>query len=81
MSRSGSKQAKKCALCNNTRWHNDLCQDCYDRIESRARELNNEKMISGSSDVISKVTTFVDENIVKNPKIVLSQSQFCQVVN
>ena len=81
MSRSRSNQTKKCALCQNYRRHNDLCQDCYDRIEARARELNNEKMISGSCNVIHNVTKFIDDYIVKNNKIVLSQSQFCELVN
>lgn len=56
-----------CTLCNkNTRSHNDLCDECDEKIEMRANSLNNEKIISGKYDVIQNMTRFVNKYVFNN---------------
>ena len=64
----------KCAMCPNIRSRNDLCNRCRQRIETRAKTLNQQKLIN-DCQIVSNVVSFINKH-VDSTKIGLSSAEF-----
>ena len=65
----------KCAWCERQRERNDLCNRCRQKVESRARTLNEQKMM-GDCQVIHKISVFFQNHL--NFSNIHSIPNFCQ---
>ena len=65
----------KCAWCDRQRERNDLCNRCRQKVESRARAINEQKML-GDCQVIQKIASFYYANVDFSK--VSNITQFCQ---
>ena len=69
------QNGSKCAWCDRPRARNDLCNRCRQKVELRARTLNEQKML-GDCQVFKKIILFFKDNI--NLNHVSNIEQFCQ---
>lgn len=76
-----SKKTKKpCALCDRPRTRRDLCNRCRQKIETRARSLNEEKIL-GDLLVFKNVIQFINENITDDMFNSLTKNEYNQLLN
>lgn len=74
-----------CSMCNknNVGVAGTTCIECDSKIEARAKELNDQKMIAGYWQVLTSISLFIENNIVsriKQEDIQFSQSKFNQLI-